>query len=398
MPERSRDNKRLKAAIHAPHKQRRTDLESAIEKGERHGFRSAKIRRAKSQLLALKGDECSFWFIKAEVLRTGAARFAGAANSLPRLQDLQRDHPDWLVKETLSMRGAARHEYVGWICAVSHRWEKPKEPDPEGLQHLELCKYLQRHTDIELVWYDFWCMPQGGDRSAEEKADFKLMLMNVNLLYLGSSVLVLQELSYLSRFWTQFEAWLSMQLASPEGLAPAPLGSGRRRCEVVTYLNATPVMGRELVQMWSDKSVEEARKLLSRNDVTVTNQSDKDGQLEKLSTLSESVRKALRGSATRPVFDQIPGIAHHPASAASGLFAGVAISGGTLARPTSQTRRSAIDLLRGRSAASSRSTQSTDRRTTAARLSIEPSLSLSSDSTSTSMVRLPSTVDLSGEI
>ena len=119
------------------------------------------------------------------------------------------------------MRGAARHEYVGRICAVSHRWEMPKDPDPEGLQHLELCKYLQRYTDIELVWYDFWCMPQGGDRSAEEKADFKLMLMNVNLLYLGSSVLVLQELSYLSRFWTQFEAWLSMQLASPEGLGPA---------------------------------------------------------------------------------------------------------------------------------------------------------------------------------
>ena len=36
-----------------------------------------------------------------------------------------------------------------------------------------------------------------------------------------------------------------------------------------------------------------ARKLLSRNDVTVTNQSDKDGQLEKLSTLSEAVRVAF---------------------------------------------------------------------------------------------------------
>ena len=44
-------------------------------------------------------------------------------------------------------------------------------------------------------------MPQGPDKTAVKKIDFKRMLMNVNLLYLGSSVLILQELSYMSRFW-----------------------------------------------------------------------------------------------------------------------------------------------------------------------------------------------------
>ena len=46
------------------------------------------------------------------------------------------------------------------------------------------------------------------------------MLKNVNLLYLGCTVLLIVDLSYLSRFWTQFEAWLSMRHASWEGLQP----------------------------------------------------------------------------------------------------------------------------------------------------------------------------------
>ena len=43
-------------------------------------------------------------------------------------------------------------------------------------------------------------MPQG-KRTPEEKAAFKRMLSNINLLYLGCHVLVLLDLSYLSRFW-----------------------------------------------------------------------------------------------------------------------------------------------------------------------------------------------------
>ena len=44
-------------------------------------------------------------------------------------------------------------------------------------------------------------MPQG-KRTPAELERFKWRLRNVNLLYLGSSVLVLVDMSYLSRFWT----------------------------------------------------------------------------------------------------------------------------------------------------------------------------------------------------
>ena len=45
-------------------------------------------------------------------------------------------------------------------------------------------------------------MPQG-ERTPADKARFKWMLQNVNLLYLGCSVLCLVDISYLSRFWVR---------------------------------------------------------------------------------------------------------------------------------------------------------------------------------------------------
>ena len=45
-------------------------------------------------------------------------------------------------------------------------------------------------------------MPQG-ERNEQEKQDFLRMLRQVNLLYLGCHVLVLLDLSYLSRFWVR---------------------------------------------------------------------------------------------------------------------------------------------------------------------------------------------------
>ena len=44
-------------------------------------------------------------------------------------------------------------------------------------------------------------MPQG-QRTAGEKVRFSWMLQNVNLLYLGAKVLVLVDLSYVSRLYS----------------------------------------------------------------------------------------------------------------------------------------------------------------------------------------------------
>ena len=130
-----------------------------------------------------------------------------------------------------------------WMLAVA----APRTPPHEALQ-----EYLRRHPQIRYVWYDFWCMPQDERTAADqpdtrtptELVDFKWMLKNVNMLYLGMSVLILLDLSYVSRFWTQFEAWLSMQRIGRDGLHPAL--ENERRCEVVPIVNANSIMAASL--------------------------------------------------------------------------------------------------------------------------------------------------------
>ena len=115
------------------------------------------------------------------------------------------------------------------------------------------------------------------------------MLKNVNLLYLGCSVLCLIDISYLSRFWTQFEAWLSMQAADSTGLHPAK--PGRQRHTFKCIHNATAGNEDEkLRQMWATRKPAEAKELLAMPDVTVTNASDKETQLVKIAKLDQEAQ------------------------------------------------------------------------------------------------------------
>jgi len=132
-------------------------------------------------------------------------------------------------------------------------------------------------------------MPQG-ERTDEEKAAFGRMLGNINLLFLGASVLILLDMSYSSRFWTQFEAWTSFQEVNEKGVMRSA-SEANRRCEIICIHNANEYTKLGLIEMWSDKSPDEAHDILSREDVSVTNQKDKDLQLPKIKTFKDSVHK-----------------------------------------------------------------------------------------------------------
>ena len=114
------------------------------------------------------------------------------------------------------------------------------------------------------------------------------MLRSVNALYLGGSVLILMDSAYLSKFWTQFEAWLAMQRCTAEGLRPAP---NQSRWVTRCIHSATSVA--ELEQKWMNTAPQEAKALLSKPDCIVTNMSDKTTQLEKLATLDEEVQQSF---------------------------------------------------------------------------------------------------------
>jgi len=121
-------------------------------------------------------------------------------------------------------------------------------------------------------------MPQG-EKSMAERVQFDFMLQNVNLLYLGLKVLILLDQTYVSRFWTQFEAWLSMQKPSASGLTPAQDEDGvPRRFHIVPIHSANDKLAESLEDTWAVRTPEQATKVLENKDVTVTNKSDKDKQ------------------------------------------------------------------------------------------------------------------------
>ena len=199
-----------------------------------------------------------------------------------------------LFRRTLKA-GIATAKAVSDLLAVSHRW---RTLGARGAGARAIRVYLDAHPEVVGVWFDF-AHAAGQERTPAEAARFKHMLGNVNLLYLGCRVLALLDISYLSRFWTQFEAWLSMQEgSSAKGLCAAP--EGRRRVQMACLHNAT--RGDEdakLQQMWGHVTPQEAHELLSKPDVTVTNQGDKVTQLKKIETLDGEVRGAWGVEAAR---------------------------------------------------------------------------------------------------
>ena len=80
-----------------------------------------------------------------------------------------------------------------------------------------------------------------------------------------------------------------MQHCRHTGLAPAAVSE--RRCAVKCIHADDGAIEDQLFNMWEHKTPYQAREILSRTDVVVTNQSDKIVVLPKLSALDEQVRR-----------------------------------------------------------------------------------------------------------
>lgn len=227
---------------------------------------------------------CEFYFVHAHKILNCSD------HALARFQKLL-EAGDWLVKIRITLAGACRGIYDN-ILAVSHRWESPESPDVNGVQLATIKAYLQEHRHIEFVWFDWSSMPQG-DRTTEEDVMFRQMLTNVNLVYLGCQVLLIVDMSYMSRFWTMFEAWLSMRTATTVGLMSTS-AEDQKRCSIVCVHKAQmKYQAAQLQEIWGFKTAAEAHEFLSSPDVTVTNQRDKDTQLVKLLEFNSVVKQAV---------------------------------------------------------------------------------------------------------
>ena len=136
--EQLRTAKRAPAAVvkHAS----RSRSRSVVAKDEEA---SARVAREEAE------DECTFSFV------TAAAVLESTGTALPACQELAKQEGA-LVQHTLSMGEAYRNKYRGKWLAISHRWETPSQPDPEGEQLKAVKEYLMKNPEVELVWYDYW--------------------------------------------------------------------------------------------------------------------------------------------------------------------------------------------------------------------------------------------------
>ena len=114
---------------------------------------------------------------------------------------------NWSWQDVLAPSEDALARHV----VISHRWVTQNSADPSGTQCEVIKKYLEDHPDVEKVWADVCCLPQGRRSNAEE-AYFRSTLKSVNILYVGFAVCFLLDASVVSRFWCVLEYFLGTRI------------------------------------------------------------------------------------------------------------------------------------------------------------------------------------------
>ena len=255
----------------------RQELEARLSKLKQNTKELCELSRQLQDKVDTSGHE--FVFMRAAALREWSG------GPLPKLQYLpagMTHNRTRTLKEVVIKNTALARKLI-----VFHRWVQAGNPDPKGDQTEAVIAHLRSHPEIEFVWFDFWCLPQM-PRTPSEETTFRNSLRSVYLLYLGASVLILFDKAYNSRFWTNFEAWLSMRQASADGLTPAAEARVSVAC-----LGATKDTAEENIAMLSATchglTPQAAYDLLKEDDILVTNKRDKEEQLKVLVALADNV-------------------------------------------------------------------------------------------------------------
>ena len=278
------------ASLSRKKEKRQQKIEADAERQSQARLKATKAKQDQEK----RDGTCTFVLLNADYLRNMST---DKVAKLPPMQRLKQLAPEAFAPMSISQNAAFRGEYKDQICVVSHAWELPGDPDASGVKASTIRKHLLENREIEWLWLDFCCMPQNSvigwplPRSEEEGSAFGWQLRNANLLYLGAHVLVLLDLGYQGRFWTQFELWLSLQEGSTAGLRPVSEQSQRAHMKPIH--GATDKLASSLLSLWRTKSPEDAHSVLSRADVRVTNQGDKDIHLPKILELSKLVANAF---------------------------------------------------------------------------------------------------------
>ena len=94
------------------------------------------------------------------------------------------------------------------------------------------------------------------------------MLAHVNEIYLCTSVLAIIDVSYVSRFWTMFEAWCGFQMFSSEGLSYASEKDLRMTMVCVHSAKEMDHFEKNVEKAFKDKTPSQVLEYLSKPDLT----------------------------------------------------------------------------------------------------------------------------------
>ena len=268
-------------------------------------------RAAAVEAEAAEAVECTFVFLDAARLRSAELK------ALPSYREIMLNHPDWHVERTLSIDDAsAEPSALRSILAVSHRREMDEVPDPTGAKLAAIQRHLERHPEIELVWYDHSCLPS--DHAIQDYESLvapklpenqRLELRRMRdamrecacLPFLCASCLLLVDGGYCARFWTQLEAWLSLQRATSAGFVDERT---RARCTIELLPNEPEFLRTLLAEVLAAKTATQACEMLRSPRVPVGHAEDKHAQLAKL----ERLDAWLRGTVRRRVPALVPSV------------------------------------------------------------------------------------------
>ena len=200
--------------------------------------------------------------------------------------------PGALISVRASEGELLRGDAMARFRVVSHRWEDPDHPDPDGTKVKELQTFLKDNQDVEGIWADYPCLPQGRARTDEEKRYFDQALRNMNLLYMGSRTIAFVDVDYRRRFWTQFEFFCATHKADVRGIVPRTKKELQHHIKVIALGVAKESNGADekaLFETWANKTVDQAIEILGHKDVSITNQSEKDPMLRRLKEFEQRV-------------------------------------------------------------------------------------------------------------
>ena len=95
-----------------------------------------------------------FWFLDASLIRDASP--ADDNTPLPSFQSLRASSStaSMLTRIAIDLAGAIGGEYREAYAAVSHRWERPDQPDPTGTQRRAIREMLRERPRIRYVWID----------------------------------------------------------------------------------------------------------------------------------------------------------------------------------------------------------------------------------------------------